>query len=73
MGWTRAHSTVVEERLISWFLFKRTFPMTVEQLAELVRQTSGAAHIKNITEYYALRKTIQNLNKPPLTGVINAK
>lgn len=73
MGWTRAHSTVVQERIINWFLTKRTFPMTVEQLAELVRDTSGPAYIKNHTEFCALQKQIYELNKPKLNGVIHAK
>ena len=73
MGWSRAHSTVVEERIINWFLQKRTFPMTVEQLAELVKATSGTAYIKNIQEHVALLSQVRELNKPKLSGVIHAK
>jgi hypothetical protein len=73
MGWSRPHSIVVEERLLSWFLTKRTFPMTLDQLAEVVRNTSGPAHIKNYTEYLTLQKQIRELNNPKLSGVVHAK
>ena len=73
MGWSRPHSTVVEERLLCWFLFKKTFPLTVEQLAEVVKCTVRPARIKNHTEFCALQKQIYELNKPKLNGVIHAK
>jgi len=47
--------------------------MTLDQLAEVVRNTSGPAHIKNYTEYLTLQKQIRELNNPKLSGVVHAK
>ena len=73
MGWSRAYSIVFEERLVNWFLTKKTFPLTVDQLAEIVRCTAPPAHIKNYNEYTALRTLVRQINNPKLSGVVSAK
>ena len=36
MGYQRAHSSVITERVIHWFLYKKTIPMDINQLADLL-------------------------------------
>jgi hypothetical protein len=40
MGYQRAHDSVIKERLAHWFLYKKTIPLELAQIVELVEVLS---------------------------------
>jgi hypothetical protein len=36
MGWQRSHDVVIKERFAHWFLYKKTLPMDLEQMVDLI-------------------------------------
>ena len=65
MGWQRAYAPVMEERLIKWFLVKRNFPMTIEQLADMMKTLEKPARVVGspfYNEFVSLRAQVRAIN-----------
>lgn len=45
MGYRRRLDEVFPERLANWYLYKKTFPLTLDQLAEIIKVTEHAVHL----------------------------
>lgn len=47
MGWKRRHQEVIEERLVYWFMYKKTFPMSIEEFSYLRKQLIKPLHLSH--------------------------
>lgn len=36
MAWHRSHESVIKERFAHWYLYKKTIPLELEQIVELI-------------------------------------
>lgn len=73
MGYSKALGTAMEERLVGWFLFKRNFPLTIEQLASMMKELQkpfrwpqGDGQQK---EMYSLISQIKMINSVKVSNV----
>lgn len=62
---SRPHDEVVLERVANWYLNAKDFPMSIDQLRNLVDGIRKPVRFNNIKKRKEIRQLIKFITKPP--------